>query len=339
MLTFIGDQLYMDIKISKYISAYEDKWDEFVLCKSINGTFLQTRRFLNYHPQDRFEDASIIIMNGTNIIGLVPGNRKIEENESTFFSHQGSTFGGIILSPVSYNISYLEAIMPALDDYFRKEGYSKIIMKSTSSLFSSRDMSLLDYEYYRFGYNQYNEIAFYLKCDNIPEDGISMMSSSRRRDYKYSLKNNLRIERLTTDEQIRLFYHILEENLRKFETTPIHTAEELIEFKNKRLSDEVRFYGVYSEDVLVAGSMLFAFGHKVLHTQYLACLPEYNRKFAMNFMDYNLIMIAKQEGYEAFSFGTSTGNHGKDLNIGLALYKEGFGCEYSVNRTYLKDLS
>ena len=83
---------------------------------------------------------------------------------------------------------------------------------------------------------------------------------------------------------------------------------------------------------------MFAFEKDVLHTQYLACLSDYNKKFAMNFMDYNLIKIAKDEGFKAFSFGTSTGNHGLELNVGLALYKEGFGCDFSVNRTYYKTL-
>lgn len=329
----------MNLTVEKYNSSLERKWDEFVLRGSVNGTFLQTRNFLNYHPEDRFEDASLLIMNGTNIVAVIPATRKEVNGKSTFFSHMGSTFGGLVLARTAYNVSYLEEIFPLLNAFLQEEGYEHIIMKSTSDLFSERPMALLDYEFYRFGFDQYNEIAFYLRCCDIPEDGMSMMTSSRRRDYRYSLKNGFRIERLTTDEQVKCFYRILEENLKKFDAVPVHTEAELLEFKNSRLTDTVRFYGVYEEEQMAAGSMLFDFDHKVLHTQYLACLPEYNRKFAMNFMDYNLIMIAKNEGFEAFSFGTSTGNHGKDLNTGLALYKEGFGCEYSVNRTYYKNVA
>lgn len=328
----------MNLTVEKYNDLWEQKWEDFVLSESINGTFLQTRNFLNYHPKNRFQDASILVMNGTNITAVIPAHVADIDGKKTFCSHLGSTFGGLVLSRAAYNVSYLEAIMPLLDEYFQSEGYKYVIMKSTSDLFSQDHMALLDYEYFRFGYEQYNEIAFYLKCDELPEDGLAMMSSSRRRDYRYSLKNSFRIERLNSDEQVEYFYEILEENLKKFDTKPVHTREELLNFKNERLTDVVRFYGVYEEDKLVAGSMLFAFGKRVLHTQYLACLPEYNKKFAMNFMDYNLIMIARQEGFEHFSFGTSTGDHGKNLNLGLALYKEGFGCNYSVNRTYYKTL-
>lgn len=328
----------MNLTIEKYCPTLEAKWDDFVMNKAVNGTFLQTRFFLNYHPDSRFEDSSILIMNGGNIVAVVPAHTAFINDKKTFYSHLGSTFGGIILNDVSYSVSYLEEIMNAIDKYLQDENYDHVIMKSTSDLFSSKSMALLDYEFFRFGYSQYDEIAFYLNCSNVPEDGVSMMTASRRRDYRYSLKNDFRIERLETDEQIECFYNILVENLKKFDTKPVHTLEELLDFKNNRLKDIVRFYGVFEGDNMAAGCMLFDFKHRVLHTQYLACLPEYNRKFAMNYMDYNLIMIAKNEGFECFSFGTSTGNHGKDLNVGLALYKEGFGCAYSVNRTYFKDL-
>ena len=58
----------------------------------------------------------------------------------------------------------------------------------------------------------------------------------------------------------------------------------------------------------------------------------------MEFMDTNMIKVAKDSGFEYFSFGISTEDHGKVLNEGLALFKEGFGTEYSVNRTYYKEM-
>lgn len=46
------------LEIQSYDSQYEAMWDQFVLESTVNGTFLQTRRFLNYHPEGRFQDAS-----------------------------------------------------------------------------------------------------------------------------------------------------------------------------------------------------------------------------------------------------------------------------------------
>lgn len=45
----------------------------FVMYNSINGTFLQTRRFLNYHSKFRFKDASILFLFNENVVAVCPG--------------------------------------------------------------------------------------------------------------------------------------------------------------------------------------------------------------------------------------------------------------------------
>ena len=65
-----------EICLVQYSDEYEERWDRFVLDKSINGTILQTRRFLNYHPADRFDDNSLMFMKGTEIIGVIEHGRK-----------------------------------------------------------------------------------------------------------------------------------------------------------------------------------------------------------------------------------------------------------------------
>ena len=45
----------LDIRIEKYRAEYEKQWDQFIQEKSVNGTFLQERRFLNYHREGRLQ--------------------------------------------------------------------------------------------------------------------------------------------------------------------------------------------------------------------------------------------------------------------------------------------
>ena len=47
----------MQWTVRPYTPADEAEWDRFVMHESGNGTFLQTRNFLNYHPAGRFTDA------------------------------------------------------------------------------------------------------------------------------------------------------------------------------------------------------------------------------------------------------------------------------------------
>lgn len=39
----------MSFSVERY-NGNESEWDQFVLEKSMNGTFIQTRKFINYHP-------------------------------------------------------------------------------------------------------------------------------------------------------------------------------------------------------------------------------------------------------------------------------------------------
>ena len=53
----------MQWTVRPYTPADEAEWDRFVMHESGNGTFLQTRNFLNYHPAGRFTDASLMVYN------------------------------------------------------------------------------------------------------------------------------------------------------------------------------------------------------------------------------------------------------------------------------------
>ena len=50
----------LNLEIKKYTDDMQEKWDEFVQYQSCNGTFLQTRNFLNYHG-NKFKDTSFAI--------------------------------------------------------------------------------------------------------------------------------------------------------------------------------------------------------------------------------------------------------------------------------------
>ena len=61
----------MEYYVKPYDIQYETLWDDFVENKSVNGTFLHTRRFFNYHPKNRFKDYSLIIFNEKHNISAV----------------------------------------------------------------------------------------------------------------------------------------------------------------------------------------------------------------------------------------------------------------------------
>lgn len=328
-----------NLRIEEYNEKFEEKWDNFILNNSINGTFLQTRNFLNYHPHDRFVDNSLIIFKGDNtIVAVIPAcSISNEKSETIFHSHKGSTFGGIIVGKTFNCIKNIEGIIKVFHEYIKEKDFNKVIIKVTSDIFCNCNMDLINYFLFKEGYRNYDELSFYIDFNNYKSEIISNFTASRRRDYKYSLKNDFIFSKIVSNEQIAEFHSILSNNLKKFEAKPVHSLEELLDLKNNRLNDVVEFYGVYYESKLIAGSMVFKFSNKVFHTQYLAADPEYLKLFPMNFLDTQLIMTAYEEGFRCFSFGISTEEDGKILNYNLAEFKEGFGTNHSINKTFYRN--
>ena len=110
----------------KYNENMMKEWDDFVEEKSINGSFLQTRRFLNYHPQDRFTDASLFVYNHKhNICAVIPACVINEGKKKIFLSHKGSTFGGIIIDKKHYRAKY---VMPMIEEMLEYLEMKKDIM-------------------------------------------------------------------------------------------------------------------------------------------------------------------------------------------------------------------
>ncbi len=325
------------ISVVEYDETYFDKWDDFVLNRSANGTFLQTRAFLNYHTENIFtDDASLVFMKGNEIAAVIPAHKKHEGNDVVFMSHGGSTFGGIVIGGDCCNISFVELIVNAFNEYLSNKGYNVVVLKQTGALYSKKNCDLIDYFLYADGYKENKELGSYIAFSEYDEDTISNFSSSRRRDYRYSLKNELSFKELNDRQEIVDFYDVLCDNYKKFNKKPVHTCEELLDFKFDRLKDQVRFFGVYMNEEMIAGCMAFCFFDRVFHTQYLAVRQDKKDCFANEFMYKELIDRARQDGYSFFSLGTSVLTEGIGLNTPLALFKEGFGTRYYINRIYEK---
>lgn len=326
------------VKIEKYDDSLSEKWDKFVLHNSYNGTFLQTRNFLNYHPKERFDDYSLVVYRGeTEILAVIPACVVYDDGQKTFSSHPGGTFGGIVFNKQFYNIQHVEKVLTSLENYLKNESFKKVILKQTSQIFCDKQNDLMEYFFFQRDWRHYSEISFVIDfreyLDEIPANFVE----SRRRGFRHSEKKGLKFRKLSLNE-IEDFYSILSENLKKFEAKPVHTLAELKEFKSSRLKEIVEFYGSFYEDRLLAASMVFCFGTKVFHTQYLAASQEDLKFFPNNNMDTHLIMEAKERGFRYFSFGISTEENGTILNEKLALFKEGFGTSYCNNKVWYKTL-
>src|SRR5690606_16173620 len=79
-------------KVIKYTPSFYNEWNDFIK-NSKNGTFLFHRDFMDYH-NDRFEDHSLLVFKNEKLVAVLPANKK----EGDLHSHQGLTYGGLILT-------------------------------------------------------------------------------------------------------------------------------------------------------------------------------------------------------------------------------------------------
>ncbi len=319
----------------------EKEWDQFIENMSVNGTFLQSRRFLNYHEDGKFTDSSLMIYNSKNNLAAVcPACEVFLNDRKVFYSHRGTTFGGLILDKKHYCAKYVMELVGELKDYLREQGYEEAVLKLTSDVFSTVESDLLQYTFSYHGFIEYKELSTYVDFSKYKEDIISNLAQGKRTNVHNCIKESLEVKALKEDSAVEEFYEILCENLSKYDTKPVHTLEELLEFKNSRLEKECEFFGVYKEDEMIAGSMMFYFEKaSCAHTQYLAAKQSYNKLSPMTFMYYSMLVEMKARGYKNVSWGTATEELGKVLNIGLITSKEDFGSSYCNNLTYCYDFA
>lgn len=324
-------------KVVEYNDEYEKEWDSFVIGRAMNGTFLQTRNFLNYHPKGRFQDGSLMIFHKNRLIAVIPGNiNRHYEGKAELYAHQGSTFGGIIIKDDYYKAEKVLKIVDTLDAYCEKK-YGKITLKVTADLFSKKESDLLRYCLGYKGYTFYSELSTYIDLNAMPEDTMDAFDRNKVRNIKKCENAGLCFRELEEDGDILQFYNLLKINLSKYGITPIHTADEILEFKKSRIPENVRFYGVFNGDVEMAGGMLFVFDNvNVIHAQNLSADYRFNDYSPITYLYYSIIQKAKNEGFKALSWGISTEERGSILNKGLIRNKESYASRYQMNYTYEK---
>ena len=329
----------MAFTIQPYTEAHAEKWDSFVMTHAMNGTFLQTRRFLSYHPEGRFTDHSLLFYNGQELCAVLPAAEQVVDGRRMLRSHPGSTFGGLIVGQELLRAPKLVELVSDLDSYLKEQGFEACEIKLTSDLFSTLPTDALQYALYHAGYTDEIEIAAYLPIRGRTHgELVADYSFNKRYDLKKCDKFGLQLRRIHTHEELKTFYDLLCWNLQKFDAKPVHTLEELLDFHDERLKDEVVFIGVYdAEERMVAGACLFYFAQaNVLHTQYLATAPDVKKYVPSTYLYDSVIRTGLELGADAISFGTSTHDRGRVLNTGLIQNKEGYGSLHSLNRIYTK---
>jgi hypothetical protein len=108
--------------VKRYETKNHSEWNAFI-SSAKNATFLFNRDFMEYHS-DRFEDFSLMIYEKDKLVSVLPANRVGD----TVYSHQGLTYGGLVLLLNSklYDVIY---IFKAILNFLNENGINKLVIK------------------------------------------------------------------------------------------------------------------------------------------------------------------------------------------------------------------
>ena len=297
------------LEIVRYTPDQKQAWNDFV-SRSKNGTFLLDRNYMDYHA-DRFTDHSLMVYRRDKLYALLPGNIAGD----TFYSHQGLTYGGFIMSDKTAAVDVVQ-LFRLLNDQFRREGIRKVIYKPTPWIYHRQP-------------SEEDLYAVVEVCGATVSRGLSSTISRDHQNKWYRIREcgarHAKQLGLTVEEteDYKPFWQVLSNNLReRYGLNPVHTVDE-IEMLHRRMPDHIRLVVVREGDETIGGTVLYV-SDRVVHSQYIAASPKGKQVHALDLL-FDVVIRKALATHPYFDFGISTEKRGTYLNEHLIYQKEGFG--------------
>ncbi len=296
--------------VVKYSSEYKEQWDKCV-AHSKNATFLFYRDYMDYHSH-RFDDFSLIFRHKGKIEAVLPGNRVAD----TLYSHQGLTYGGLVMSPRIKGRRVL-GLFKALNRYLADNGIKRVVYKKVPWIYSVIPSEEDLYALWKIcgARIEGRNLSSAIRIKNKSRWEESRMSGLRK-----AAAHGLAVEQSTDFDG---FWRILTDNLNtRHHVTPVHSVDEILTLAN-RFPDNIKLYIARCGAEPVGGVVVYI-NYPVVHTQYISATPEGKKCGAIDAVIYHLL-TREFTDYEYLDFGQSTERHGEVLNESLLFQKEGFG--------------
>lgn len=297
------------IEVKRYDSSMKVLWDEFITVSRIDS-FILFRDFMDYHA-DRFTDCSLMVFRKGKLDSLMPGNIV----EDTFYTHQGLTYGGIILSKTATAVDVLN-YFKEIAAYLKQLGIKKVVYKSIPIIYHKFPSQEDLYALYKL-----NAIRIGCNISSVLYQNAKLpFVESRKSGLRKALNNQVVVNQTSS---LADFWAILENNLLfTHGVKPVHSLAE-INLLQTRFPENIITYTCSHNDETIAGCVLFVM-ESVVRVQYISANEVGKKLGALDLLFHHLI----NEKYTAipyFDFGPSTEKMGEILNENLIFQKEGFG--------------
>jgi len=296
--------------IKKYNSSFHEIWNTFIK-NNLFGTVYHLREFIEYHPEDRFIEHSILIYNEDILICILP----CCEKNNKYFSYSGTTYGGPVIHKDWGVLNKMEILINVIFEYYS----NKIEFRLANDIyFNSNNIQIL-YFLLSQKLKMRPELSWYI---NSSDDFINKILNKRNKKYleKMIINDNIKCFITTDENDYKKFYNILKINLNKNHfTEPTHTVDEFLDIK-KRIKEYVYLFIVQENQNILGGVFTIRVTENCLYTFYISRNINYNTCATIYAM-YCISLFAKENNINYVDYGISTENNAKEINYGLSDYK------------------
>ena len=298
------------MEIRRYRREDKELWNSFV-SKARNATFLFDRNYMDYHA-DRFDDNSFMFYHKGKLKAVLPANVAGD----TLYSHQGLTYGGLLLDKKATVEDVLECF-DSLNSWVCENGISKVVYKALPWIYQQYPS---EEDLYALTWKCKAQLISRDISSSIVIDNKLKFAESRKSGIRKALSLNIEVGE---SNDVDGFWHVLEDNLgNRYNAKPVHTANEM-KLLMSRFPNNIRLYVAKMNGEIVGGTLIYV-TPQVVHTQYISASVEGKKHGALDLLfDYIINKVYANCRY--FDFGKSTEQGGAYLNEPLIFQKEGFG--------------
>jgi len=317
----------MKFTVHKYVTEDAAWWDDYI-AGADNGTIFHTRRFLSYHPPQRFNDHSLVFRRKNSVRAVFPAVEVQMDKDKVLYSHRGSSFGGFVYRDAGIRDAF--DLAEDLKQYAKAAGFTKIIMTLPPLVYMTRYSNYVDFALLQNGFRYMKrEITSVLQLPDSAEDILPMFKAEARTATRKSIKQGVEVR---LSDEYEAYYEILKRNLKlRHNVTPTHTLEELQKLA-ALFPQQIQLWGAYLDGQMIAGVVNFICTDKVALAFYISDDKTYQQYRAVNNLFYHIFKWAVQQGLRFFDFGIFTVN--EDPNWGLGKFKESFGARGLFRDTF-----
>ncbi len=331
----MGRNKHLDVRL--YTELDRDHWDEFVQ-RSVNGTFVHTRRFLSYHPPDRFRDHSLIVSEGGSWETVFLAAEVSDGERRVLQSHPGTSYGGFVVAP-EITVGKHSRAVASLLDYARAQGFLLVRMRVPEMVFRSRPSQQLEAAWFQNGFEiEARELSCAVRCVERNEEGL--LKSYRGNTRREVLKARRSGVTVRFSDDYERYWEVLCRNLHdSHAVVPTHSLEEIHRLR-QLFPDKVQLIASYLGGRLTAGAVIFFMNDVAAHTMYIAQDYAFNEFRCINLVLHEAILECTRRGLRFLNFGISSipGSSGLQMNDGLDAFKRSYGGEGVVRDVYVRKL-